>query len=65
MSGAGLVEALRLGVEMRTAQKTYYRASRNSSEKLDAMRKSIALETRFDKAAGEALAAIAAEEEPT
>jgi hypothetical protein len=50
-----LLEALRVGVEMRTAQARYFKAQRNSDEKRDALRQSVVLERQFDQRAGRAI----------
>ena len=50
-----LVAALRVGVQMRTAQVRYFKAVRGSDEKSAALRESVALERKFDTLAAEAL----------
>lgn len=50
-----LLEALRLAVDMRTTQVRYFRATRGSEQKSEALRDSKRLEAQFDKLAARAI----------
>jgi hypothetical protein len=46
-------EIIKLAIAMRSWQRKYFAAARDSSEKLTALKQSKALESQFDKAAAE------------
>ena len=51
-----LMEVVRLGIEMRRAQRRYFRAEPSTSEKREALELSMTCERAFDRAAAKAIA---------
>ncbi|HLG44735.1 MAG TPA: hypothetical protein VKY24_00725 [Reyranella sp.] len=57
-----LLEAVRVGVDMRAAQARYFKATRGSDEKSAALRESVVLDRGFDTLAAHAIRASEVEQ---